>query len=57
MQSGRHDPVIPASNSERLAELLKQAVAEVALNWQNTGRGLTNPEFVTAQKWLETVLL
>jgi len=57
IQSGRHDPVIPASNSERLAELLKQAGAEVALNWQNTGHGLTNPEFVTAQKWLETVLL
>lgn len=57
MQSGRHDPVIPAGNSERLAELLKQAGAEVALNWQNTGHGLANPEFVTAQKWLETVLL
>lgn len=57
IQSGRHDPVIPASNSERLAELLKQAGAEVALNWQNTGHGLTNPEFVTAKKWLETVLL
>ncbi|MHB1685667.1 MAG: alpha/beta hydrolase [Bacilli bacterium] len=57
MQSGRHDPVIPASNSERLAELLKQAGAKVTLNWQNTGHGLTNPEFVTAQKWLETVLL
>ncbi len=57
MQSGRLDPIIPASNSERLAELLKQAGAEVALNWQNTGHGLTNPEFVTAKKWLETVLL
>lgn len=52
MQSGRHDPLVPADNSERLAELLKQSGAEVTLNWQNTGHGLTNPELVTAQAWL-----
>jgi phospholipase/carboxylesterase len=53
MQSGRHDPIVPASNSERLAELLKQAGAEVTLNWQNTGHGLTNPELAMAQKWVQ----
>jgi phospholipase/carboxylesterase len=52
MQSGRHDPIVPASNSERLADLLKQAGAEVTLNWQNTGHGLTNPELAIAQKWI-----
>lgn len=53
MQSGRHDPIVPASNSEKLAKLLKQAGAEVTLNWQNTGHGLTNPELAIAQKWMQ----
>ncbi|MCL6442202.1 MAG: alpha/beta hydrolase [Alicyclobacillus sp.] len=52
MQSGRHDPIVPASNSERLADLLKQAGAEVTLNWQNAGHGLTNVELATAQTWI-----
>lgn len=57
MQSGRHDPIIPADNSEQLAELLKQAGADVTLNWQNTGHGLTNPELVLAQTWLSQLTL
>lgn len=57
MQSGRHDPIVPANNSERLAKLLKQAGAEVTLNWQNTGHGLTNPELVTAQSWIKQLAL
>ena len=52
MQSGRQDPIIPATNSEQLADLLKQAGADVTLNWQNNGHGLTNPELVLAQTWL-----
>ncbi|GMA57915.1 phospholipase/carboxylesterase [Alicyclobacillus sacchari] len=52
MQSGKHDPIVPASNSEKLAQLLKQAGAEVTLNWQNTGHGLTNSELTVAQKWM-----
>jgi len=57
MQSGRLDPIVTASQSERLFELLKQAGAEITLNWQNTGHGLTNPEFAMAQTWLEKLML
>lgn len=52
MQSGRRDPIVPATNSEQLVELLKQAGADVTLNWQNAGHGLLNPELVMAEKWI-----
>ncbi|WAH44656.1 alpha/beta hydrolase [Alicyclobacillus fastidiosus] len=57
MQSGRNDPIVPASNSERLAELLKEAGAEVTLNWQNTGHGLANPELVAAEAWIRQLVV
>jgi phospholipase/carboxylesterase len=57
MQSGRHDLIVPPSNSERLAELLKQVGAEVTLNWQNAGHGLTNPELQMAQTWMKKLAL
>lgn len=53
MLSGRVDPIIPANNSQRLANLLQQAGAKVDLQWQNTGHGLTNPEFAIAQKFVQ----
>ncbi|WAH38360.1 alpha/beta hydrolase [Alicyclobacillus dauci] len=52
MQSGVLDPIIPAANSERLAKMLTQAGADVTLNWQNTGHGLSNPEFQIAKMWV-----
>jgi phospholipase/carboxylesterase len=57
MQSGRRDPIIAASSSERLAALLKQAGAEVTLNWENAGHGLLNPEFHVAQSWLKQAVV
>lgn len=53
LQSGRHDVIIPANSSERLAEMLKRAGAAVTLNWQNAGHGLTTPELAMAQLWLK----
>lgn len=57
MQSGRHDLIVPPSNSERLAEILKQVGADVTLNWQNAGHGLTNPELQMAQTWMKKLAL
>ncbi|CAM3979026.1 alpha/beta hydrolase [Alicyclobacillus pomorum] len=57
MQSGRHDAIVPPHHSERLAELLKQAGADVTLNWQNTGHGLTNPELAMAKAWMKKLAL
>ncbi|GLG01302.1 phospholipase/carboxylesterase [Alicyclobacillus hesperidum subsp. aegles] len=53
MLSGRHDPIVPPNNSERLAQMFQQAGADIALNWKNAGHGLTNSELAVARKWME----
>lgn len=52
MLSGRQDPIVLAGISERLAQLLQRAGAEVRLHWQNGGHGLTNPELQIAGEWV-----
>jgi predicted esterase len=49
---GRMDPLIPAAGTERLAELLRDAGAEVTLDWQPAGHNLTRADIVNAQRWL-----
>jgi predicted esterase len=53
--SGRHDPIVPAANAERLAGLLKQAGADVTLKWQDAGHGLVHAELQTAQAWMKNL--
>ncbi len=53
MLSGRIDPLVPPANAERLAQLLRQAGADVTLNWQNAGHGLVHEELQTAQVWVK----
>lgn len=52
MQCGTQDRLIPAKNSQRLADILTSTGAAVTLNWQETGHNLTNTEFRTVQTWL-----
>lgn len=52
MLNGTRDPIIPQANSKRLAELLREAGAEVELRWTNTGHGLEQGEIVDASEWL-----
>ena len=52
MGSGRQDPIVPASNSERLAGLLREAGADVTLAWQPTGHNLTQEDVDAARRWL-----
>jgi phospholipase/carboxylesterase len=55
MLSGTQDRIIPPPNSERLAELLQQAGAEVTLRWSETGHGLEQHEIDEAREWLVAV--
>lgn len=50
---GRFDPMVPVAETERLADLLRSAGADVTLFFQDNGHGLTQDEFAAAQKWLE----
>lgn len=50
--AGRDDPLVPAAQVERLAELLRGAGAEVAVHWHAGGHGLTPGEVEAARAWL-----
>jgi phospholipase/carboxylesterase len=50
--AGRNDPIAPAAQAERLAELLRQAGADVTLHWQHAGHTVTKDELDAAQRWL-----
>jgi phospholipase/carboxylesterase len=51
--AGDQDPIIPTSESQRLAELLRHAGADVTIRFFNAGHGLTNIEVETAGQWLK----
>ena len=52
LAAGRHDPIVPAENTEQLARMLRNAAANVTLHWTDAGHQLTGPEVDTAEEWL-----
>lgn len=50
--AGQFDPIIPMSNTQRLAILLENSGAEVSLQVQQSGHELTSADIVAAQTWL-----
>jgi predicted esterase len=50
--AGDQDLIIPASETQRLVELLRSAGADVTIRFFNAGHGLTNSEVETAGQWL-----
>jgi phospholipase/carboxylesterase len=53
--AGDQDPIIPVSEAQRLAELLRRAGADVTIRFANATHGLTDADVKTAQHWLEQV--
>jgi predicted esterase len=51
--AGTGDPIIPTSESKRLAELLRSAGADVTIRFVRAGHGLVNDDIITARDWLE----
>ena len=51
--AGDQDPIIPASEAQGLAELLRRAGADVTIRFANATHGLTNADVKTARHWLE----
>ena len=49
---GDQDPIVPASETERLAELLRRAGADVTIRFAKAGHGLTNDDLEAARHWL-----
>jgi predicted esterase len=56
LSAGRRDQMIPPQNTERLAEILRQAGADLDLRWRDTGHGLTYEEVAEAKEWLSGIL-
>ena len=56
LAAGRSDQMVPPENTERLAELLKAAGAEVTLDWQPGGHGIGRSEIEAARSWLKDVV-
>ncbi len=51
--AGDQDPIVPASETKRLAELLRRAGADVTIRFATAGHGLTNEDLEAAHHWLE----
>src|SRR5213592_5267925 len=51
--AGNQDPIIPASEAQRLVELLRRAGAHVTIRFAHATHGLTNAEVKIARLWLE----
>jgi predicted esterase len=51
--AGDQDPIVPASETQRLVELLCQAGADVTVRFAHAAHALMNIEIKTARHWLE----
>jgi phospholipase/carboxylesterase len=56
LAAGRTDQMIPPENTGRLAEILREAGAELDLRWRVTGHALTYEEVAEAKEWLSETL-
>jgi phospholipase/carboxylesterase/glyoxalase family protein len=55
MGAGRNDSMIAPQQTERLAQLLQQAGADVVLHWEPGSHALTQAEVHAATDWLGTL--
>lgn len=52
LAAGRHDPIVPAPETERLAAMLRQAGADVTVAWQDAHHALSQRDVDAAVEWL-----
>jgi predicted esterase len=51
--AGKHDPIVPLENVERLASMLRQAGADVTLRFEEGSHQLLFAEIADAKRWLD----
>jgi len=56
LAAGRRDTMIPPDNTERLAEILQGAGADLDLRWKPVGHPLTYEELEEARAWISEKL-
>jgi predicted esterase len=52
ISNGERDPIVSASETERLAALFRAAGADVRLEWQPAGHELTQGDITAARQWI-----
>jgi len=55
--SGRHDPIVPADNAERLSTMLSKAGGRIEHQILPTGHQLSQTDIALARKWIAGVAL
>jgi predicted esterase len=50
--AGKHDPIVPVENVERLSAMLRHGGADVTLRFEEAGHQLVFSEIAGAKKWL-----
>jgi predicted esterase len=55
--AGDQDPIVPASETKSLAELLRSAGADVTIRFVKAGHGLTSDDLEAARHWLGMLTL
>jgi len=50
--AGDQDPIVPPSDTERLAEVLRRAGADVTIHFAKAGHGLTDNDLEAARHWI-----
>jgi phospholipase/carboxylesterase len=50
--SGANDPIVPRTQAEALAALLRGGRADVTLHWEEAGHGLAQSDLTAARQWL-----
>jgi phospholipase/carboxylesterase/glyoxalase family protein len=53
LSAGKTDPIVPPSNTERLAQMLRDYGATVELRWSPGGHSLGQDDVVAARAWLD----
>lgn len=53
--AGRADPLVPAAQTEQLADLLARAGASLHLFWHNGGHTVSGEEVKAMKSWLQTL--
>ena len=52
LASGQNDPIVPTASVEQLAAMLRNAKADVSLQWSPAGHHLTPHELDATREWL-----
>jgi predicted esterase len=56
ISNGRIDPLVPVAETDRLANLLRSAGADVKVRWHQAGHQLVHDDITNAREWLAGVV-